>query len=531
MIQEIHTKEQIPQHSKVLFDIAGEPLIDEHEWEDQVAVLRISVKQVSLLTTRAFRSTDINRYVMLKKRLNTEGYTSIQEVTATAEIVKIILDTAREAEVTGIEGKSDAEHEFVRVVTEAYNQRASDIHIVREERSTTIRFRINGEVIDQYNWPVQKTDEVMSVAYNVLAINKDIMWDRSRMQDTEIQVYILEDIPVKLRYSSSPLKDPDSYHVALRVLRQDEDSEKKRLESLGYTQEQIKAIKQMVSMPTGLTLVVGETGSGKSTTITALMELLYEMYDGRGSFQSVEDPPEYNLKGTQQSPVVKQRDKGDPQDVNYFAKAIRSSMRRDPDVLLIGEIRDEQTAKAAISATQSGHKVLATLHASSAAAAISRLADLGMPREVMGSPGFFAGIFFQALVPVLCEDAKEDAGINGENAYGPELVERLSVNHVTSGERLFTRGTSPSCPTGIAGRTVVAEVMQFDDDMLDMIKNAEDAKLRQTWLTKGVESGYEYGAGMTYRRHAWMKVRDGIACAKDVEKKVGPADLVRDERG
>lgn len=522
-VEFIKHKEELPNFIELLHEVEGDTLLGGGEDGDVVA-LKLTSEKCCLVSTQNFRLGRFNDYIMVKKRMENSGFTEITEVSAPDDVVDLLITNHAALIKSTSDGFSDAEQEFFNLVGQAVNSKASDIHMERWENNCIIRFRIDGDLITHTEWITTKADEVIQVAYTVLGQNKEQTWDRKRPQDTDIKLMI-QGKPVKLRYSHSPMAETDSWHAVFRVIVQDENGAR-TLEEAGYSEEQIKAIKKAMRRPVGLILLVGETNSGKSSTITSLLTMLNEAEGGRISIQTVEDPPEYKVKDVIQTPVIRIRDKNDAQDVNFVAKSIRSNLRRDPDVINLGEIRDEETAKGSISASQSGHKVFSTLHAANPIVAIERLEDLGIPRNVMASSTFFSCIIFQTLLPVLAKEEKKEIEFSADDPkFDADFESMVQNTSRLKGKTLYTRGSSLKHPNGTDGRTVGASVMFFDNEMRRMIKEGDYIGLEEYWLKKGRETNYEFGVGYRALDHALDKVADGQICPYDVMKKLGELDV------
>jgi type IV pilus assembly protein PilB len=237
--------------------------------------------------------------------------------------------------------------------------------------------------------------------------------------------------------------------VVIRII--DNDRAGVNLEKLGFGYDTLKQWRKLISLPNGILLVTGPTGSGKSTTLYASLQ---EMNADDVNICTVEDPVEYNVAGVNQFQV---NDKAG----FTFANALRALLRQDPDIVMVGEIRDPETAKIAVQASLTGHLVLSTLHTNDAPAAITRLFNIGIEPYLVSAS--VAGVMAQRLVRKLCQACKE--------AYEPTINERRQIEKVTGNvEKLYRAKGCPRCRNlGYTGRIGIYELFAPDDELLDKI--------------------------------------------------------------
>jgi type IV pilus assembly protein PilB len=253
--------------------------------------------------------------------------------------------------------------------------------------------------------------------------------------------------PIDLRVSTMPGKNGEK--VVIRII--DNDKTSANLEKLGFGYETLKQWRKLIALPNGILLVTGPTGSGKSTTLYASLQ---EMNSDDVNICTVEDPVEYNLAGINQFQV---HDKAG----FTFANALRALLRQDPDVIMVGEIRDPETAKIAVQASLTGHLVFSTLHTNDAPAAITRLFNIGIEPYLVSAS--VAGVMAQRLVRKLCQACKE--------AYEPTINERRQIEKVAgSVDKLYRAKGCPRCRNmGYTGRIGIYELFVPDDELLDKI--------------------------------------------------------------
>src|SRR6476659_6757227 len=264
---------------------------------------------------------------------------------------------------------------------------ASDIHIEPGESQLRVRYRVDGRLMEKLRPPHQMAAAVAS-RIKIMA-GLDIS-ERRLPQDGGIHV-MMDKRPIDLRVSTMPGKHGEK--VVIRII--DNDKASVNLEKLGFAYETLKHWRKLISMPNGIVLVTGPTGSGKSTTLYACLQ---EMNRPDVNICTVEDPVEYNLGGVNQFQVNEKAGFS-------FASALRSLLRQDPDIIMIGEVRDSETAKLATQAALTGHLVLSTLHTNDAPGAIVRLYNLGIEPYLVGAT--VTGVLAQRLVRKLCQACKE----------------------------------------------------------------------------------------------------------------------------
>ncbi|MBB4638022.1 type II secretory ATPase GspE/PulE/Tfp pilus assembly ATPase PilB-like protein [Longimicrobium terrae] len=369
------------------------------------------------------------------------------------------------------------------LVRDAYDAGASDIHLEAERSGLTARFRLDGVLAPAPEAPAELHHAIVS-RIKLLA-ELDIS-ERRRPQDGRIRVR-LESRELDLRVSTVPTMFGES--VVLRLL--DRGGRPVALGELGMPANVRIGMEALARKPHGMILVTGPTGSGKTTTLYAALGLR----DTRGEkVITVEDPVEYQLPGVAQVPVHRQAGV-------TFGAALRSILRQDPDVIMVGEMRDPETAEIAVQAAMTGHLVFSTLHTNDAVSALARLLDLGIPDYLVAAT--LDGILAQRLVRRVCDRCLE--------TYDPprDAVRRLAGDDDTL-PAAFVRGTGcPACRgTGYRGRTGVYELLVMDDVLREgVIRRAPRAEMREAARR----------AGMTpMRADGWARVKDGITTVEEV---------------
>ncbi|MES2784313.1 MAG: type II secretion system ATPase GspE [Pseudomonadota bacterium] len=351
------------------------------------------------------------------------------------------------------------------LLTQAARDGASDIHIEPYERHSSVRFRVDGTLREV----VQPNRALHAALISRLKIMAELDIAEKRLpQDGRISLRI-GTRAVDVRVSTLP-----SAHGERAVLRLLDKSESKlSLESVGMTGDTLRRFLELIAQPHGIILVTGPTGSGKTTTLYAALGRLDA---GSSNIMTVEDPIEYELHGIGQTQVNAKIDLD-------FAKALRAILRQDPDIIMIGEIRDYETAQIAIQASLTGHLVLATLHTNDAASAVNRLIDMGVEPFLLSSS--LLGVLAQRLVRKLCVHCR----VQGETAWQP-------------------RGCAECGQTGYQGRTGVFELMVANDAIRAQIHNrAAEADIRAAALAAGMKLMREDGERL---------VREGLTSREEL---------------
>ncbi len=357
-----------------------------------------------------------------------------------------------------------------RILTAALRDRASDVHLEPKADGMLVRFRVDGSLYDS-GWIPGETAPSLVSRIKVTA-NLDIA-DRIRPQDGRA-VTQLGGRPVDLRVSTLPLGGLGE-KVVIRIL--DARVASIGLETLGFTPAELHRLDRLLRMREGMILATGPTGSGKTTT---LYSALRHVQSSASNVVTVEDPIEYRLPGINQ---VQVNDKAGLS----FASALRSILRQDPDIVLVGEIRDAETAQVAIKASMTGHVVLSTLHTNDAPSALSRLADIGA--EAGALSGALKGVVAQRLVRRLCDECSQPIALSEL----PPEQQMLLMGKRT--DRLRRQVGCPSCRgTGYRGRMVVAEILTVDTEMQHAIaRGASVPELAELARGNGMLTLWESG--------------------------------------
>ncbi|MBW1764525.1 MAG: type II secretion system ATPase GspE [Deltaproteobacteria bacterium] len=370
------------------------------------------------------------------------------------------------------------------LITRAIEMRASDIHLEPFEGDFKVRYRIDGVLHDMEAPPRRLQAAVISRLKIMAKLN---IAERRLPQDGRIKLRVLGK-EIDFRVSTLPTMFGES--VVLRIL--DRESVILDLEKLGFPDYDLSKFRDLINRPYGIILVTGPTGSGKTTTLYAA---LGEINSPEKKIITVEDPIEYQLGGVNQVQVKAGIGLS-------FANILRSILRQDPDIIMIGEIRDAETAEIAIHSALTGHLVFSTLHTNDAAGAVTRLLEMGMENYLISSS--LLGIMAQRLVRVICPECKE--------AYTPELgvMEELGVSQSDVKELPIFKGAGcEKCShTGFRGRRGIYELLLMNDDIRELILDKAPSNVIKE---KGRSQGMR-----TLREAGWQKVKSGISTVSEV---------------
>lgn len=357
------------------------------------------------------------------------------------------------------------------ILTEAIQQGASDIHFEPQESGLRVRYRIDG-VLQTRHSPSPEFQSQLLARIKVMA-KMDIAEHRLP-QDGRIKLRMGRR-EIDFRVSTVPITGGE--RIVLRIL--DKGNVVLGLESLGMLPEVFNEFKRMIRLPEGIILVTGPTGSGKTTTLYSAVN---EIYSDETNIMTIEDPVEYNLKGIAQIGVK-------PKINLTFAAGLRTILRQDPDVVMVGEIRDLETAQIAIQASLTGHLVMSTLHTNDAPSAITRLVDMGIEPYLLSST--IVGVIAQRLVRRICPDC-----VKPYKATEDE-IKSLGVksSDLNKGQLFMGEGCKECYGTGYRGRHGIYEMMNISNPIKKQIVQSPDAVvLRKIALENGMSSLISHGA-------------------------------------
>lgn len=380
--------------------------------------------------------------------------------------VTVLKEEEKEAELSAlIAGEEAPIISLVNLmILRAVKENASDIHIESfGDETLQVRYRIDGILHDVMSLPRQLRLAVISR----IKIMSDLdIAERRLPQDGRIQVNV-GGRTINIRVSTLPTVNGEG--AVLRIL--DPSSILLELNSLGFSQDILPKFTSLIKKPNGIILVTGPTGSGKSTTLYTTLNILNST---EKKIMTIEDPVEYRLKGINQVQAK-------PKIGLTFAAGLRSFLRQDPDIMLVGEIRDKETAEVAVQAALTGHLVLSTLHTNDAPSSVIRLIDMGIEPFLISSS--VIGVIAQRLVRRICPRCKKEAKLTSD------LAKILEEYNMDSKKIILNKGEGcPYCKeTGYKGRIAIFELMIITDTIRDLISsNITSGKLRETALKEGM---------------------------------------------
>ncbi len=375
-----------------------------------------------------------------------------------------------------------------QIIFRAVKERASDIHIEPYEKETIYRFRINGIMREILKQPLKTHAAVCS---RIKVMGKMNIAEKRLPQDGRIPIKMAGK-SIDIRLSTVPVQNGE--RIVMRIL--DKSSTVLDLKALGFHGKVLKELNQLSQRKHGVLYVTGPTGSGKTTTLSAILS---NINDPEKMIITVEDPVEYEIPGVSQIQVNHKIDLG-------FSKALRSIVRQDPNVIMVGETRDFETAKMAIEASLTGHFVLSTLHTNDSASAPNRLIDMGVQPFLIASS--LIGILAQRLIRPLCNECKERIQkiTKGELAI-------LGINKLPHGATIFKARGCPKCNhIGYDGQISISELLLISDNIRGLIlQKAPSGELKKTAMENGM---------ITLRDDALSKVFNGITSIDEMMRTV-----------
>ncbi len=371
-----------------------------------------------------------------------------------------------------------------QVLRDAIELRASDIHLEPFEDEFKIRYRIDG-VLQEVPVPAQIKRFQPAIVSRVKILSHLNIAEKRLPQDGRIKIR-LDNAEVDIRVSVIPMLHGEA--VVMRLLRQ--NATLRGMSELDMAEREIEHFRRVLQLPHGIILVTGPTGSGKTST---LYTALNEINDADRKIITIEDPVEYQLKGVNQIQVSEKAGL-------TFARGLRSILRHDPDVILIGEIRDQETAQIAVQASLTGHLVFSTLHTNDAPGALTRLVDMGVEPYLVASS--LEAVLAQRLVRVLCEECKQVDNSSAAQAFKAQVGIPAHVPIYRS------VGCRRCRQTGFFGRHAIFEWMDSDDEIRKLIlKNASSDVIRDAARQAGMKTLAEDG---------WRLVSAGVTTAEEV---------------
>jgi len=411
---------------------------------DPMAVLEIRRRSAERLQLETLSSDDFDLKLREQhERSSNDAMNFVEGLNEEGDLLSVAEALAEPQDLLEAEDDAPIIRLINALLTEAVRENASDIHIEPFESRLSVRMRVDGVLREILNPPVSLTPLIVS---RVKVMARLDIAEKRLPQDGRISLRVAGR-PVDVRVSTLPSGHGE--RVVLRLL--DKQAGRLELRHLGMAEEQYAGMERVISRPHGIVLVTGPTGSGKTTTLYAA---LMRLNDRSRNILTVEDPIEYYLDGIGQTQINTKVDM-------TFARGLRAILRQDPDVVMVGEIRDLETVQIAVQASLTGHLVFSTLHTNSAVGAVTRLRDMGVEPFLLAST--LNGILAQRLVRVLCSHCREPAVAShseciqlGLDLSDPPLIHRA-------------RGCPRCNGLGYRGRTGIYELIEVDDTLRQMI--------------------------------------------------------------
>jgi len=468
------------KHTLIPLDVVGDSLIvvmadpeDIHTIEDIKAQSRMRVEVALGIPS------DIEQAINLSYRSSGE---MDKQVSQFAPLVK------EEAEVTSeLIARTPIAQSLDLLIAQAVRDRASDVHLEPQEDRLRIRYRIDGILHDMFSLPLTGHAPLVSRVKILAGMN---IAEQRRPQDGQFSIEV-EDRDIDIRAAS--METACGERVTLRIL--DKSLSLFTLPELGFLADALKKYRAMLNNPFGLILVGGPTGSGKTTTLYASIN---QLDANERNILTVEDPIEYRFMDINQTQV-------NPKAGITFASGLRAIMRHDPDIILVGEIRDKDTATTAIQAALTGHLVLSSIHANDAVSVLFRLRDLGVEPYLISST--LVGIVAQRMVRRICTHcrAPSQPSVEEQIAYEEEMKEQPTTFYSGAGCNLCAN-------TGYRGRTGLFELLVMSEEIRRMLlSNTGAGDIRAEALREGM---------ITMKRDGMLKVKEGITSVSEVLRSV-----------
>lgn len=507
-IKPISSVDKLPQFESVL-TMRGQFMLGQ-EYKDDIVAIETGRKLASIVCTRNYM-TSIEVFA-LRERMMSKGVTVNEIIPGDIGLIRAIYESVMASKKrTSVKEVGKHTRIFDDLIEQAIGFGASDIHIEIGVSKADINMRINGLVTKIFEWPRSLAIEVCRLTYTVMASNesKQTTFRLDEPQECVIDRTYNGNL-VKMRYAATP-KYPSGLKVVMRLLALNSYKSINHLEDLGYAPWQASVLMKSAMSSSGAIVTAGPTNSGKSTSMKYMIMAMDKLRNHESSIYTIEDPPEWVIPGATQVPARKIGSEG-----GGMAEFVRLVLRMDPDIIMIGEVRDKETGSVFQQTVESGHKVFSTLHTESALSIISRMdnPEIGVPRYTTCTPGFMSALVYQRLVPVTCTHCALDYQ-EGSKLYHSVASRALEYSDKNTLKFRNMEGCE-HCRGGISGQTICAEVIEPNDDLLAFISKKDDIGARQ-YLHDLAGRKQDSFAGMDAMDHALSKMKQGIVCPSIVE--------------
>lgn len=454
--------------------------------------------------------------IALREVSRRKGILIRQQYPVSMELIRQLYDEANK-QAAGDRAISDHEmpvqRDWLRLLQEAVSQSVSDVHVYVNMHEADIKFRVRGDMRLIRQVPAAYAHELLAAAYN-MAEAADATY---RLYDYQSARISSQSTPLPkglqaVRLQLNPMGTGGRYLIARLLYAENRWESQLTLESLGLHPVQLRQLHGMRLAPEGINIVSGPTGSGKSTTLKMLMEMLYRERHEKINILTIEDPPEYEIRGAAQLPVSNV-DSEEERGAAY-RKAITAALRSDPDVIMPGEARDREVINLVFTAAMTGHQVWTSLHANSALAIFDRLRDQGVESYKLTDPSLLTGLVAQRLAKKLCPACSQPLVADTAQYLADALPGFASIaDGDLSGVRLVNPVGCGACSDGYTGRVALLETVCPDQVYLDHMQRGEREQALQHWL--------DNLEGISLMEHGWLRMMQGQLDPRDLVDRLG----------
>ncbi|WP_230042075.1 GspE/PulE family protein [Escherichia coli] len=459
----------------------------------------------------------------LKEVCIRKGYKVNRTYGVSLKLIRLLYENSeRDLRNRGEKSSLPMERVVSNLLTECSFMRVSDLHIKVYEHEADIEIRRNGDLrlLRQIN--AEEAHSILSTLYNAAdeadATYRIHAYQSARIVASTSRINIPDSVQT-IRLQFNPLGQGGRYMIARFLYTEKGNGNTVDPVSLGFHPVQCRQLALLRSLPLGVNIISGPTGSGKSTTLKVMLELLYKEKEKKINIISIEDPPEYEIEGVAQLPITNvdtEVERG-----AEYRKAITAALRSDPDVIMPGEARDAEVISLVFTAAMTGHQVWTSLHANSAIAIFDRLRDQGVDDFKLTDPELITGLLAQRLIKKLCPYCSLTLSQYIESNKLKEQVKLIIGKYVESVRFVNINGCQ-KCNAGYTGRTVVAEIIIPDQQFLYLTMNGK--------RTEAIDYWHNTLHGLSMREHAWLKVINGEIDINDANQKISNLGDINDDR-
>lgn len=451
-----------------------------------------------------------NYVLAYRERLNRAGVRHVQKLVKHADIEKLYRKFG--ASTSGNDEASLRQSEVIRILRDGVEQDASDVHFRIEEDATRIKMRVDGVLDDYREIGLQHGKDLVSTIYQSMCDVAQPIFLPEKSQDARMKGSFTSSLGLKgARVATRP--SDEGQLVVLRLLYRRQV--KATLQELGFLPEQEAIFRRMMQRTEGINIIGGPTGSGKSTTLESALSKLLSDLEYKIHLITVEDPPEYEIPGAVATPVIYPGEATEEVISQAWAKAISNLMRLDPDVAMVGEIRDVASAVAAFRLAMTGHGIYASLHANDVVANLVRLLDIGVDISLVTDPQVVTGLVSQRLVPRVCMGCRRPYRAN-RHLVADDVAER--IEKLCDPDKVFLKGAGcPLCEKskgskGTKGRIVIGETLIPTKAFMHEFRDHGANDARSYWVKKM--------DGLTRNQVLIRRINEGIVDPTIGEKNV-----------